>query len=786
MVLQNTNNRGKNMLRDFTANEGYRITVSSADCRGKGTNCNFPHEVIVDDLEGFTKVCTKDHLLGTFTDYYRKTKNFISADALGMDCDNDHSDEPDDWKNPEDVREAFGDVPFYVSYSRNHMKDKKGKSARPRFHIIFLIDPMDNARSYAALKRQTQKRFPFFDKQALDAARLFFGTEDPQVAFYEGHTTLNAYLQKSQDPVKQERKQALPSRDDKSIPEGERNATLYQFAVKILKRYGDTATAWDHYLSKTLACDPPLEVEEIDSIWDSAEKYFHTVIEQQEGYLPPDEYEVTYGYEPEDYSDVGQAEVLERVFGNEVRFTTGTGFLRYNGVIWEESRQRAQAAAQELTAVQLVEARKKILFSIKGLRASGAEKLIVELGEKKAEKEFSKGQQEAYQTYKAARSYYQFVVKRRESRNITATLKEAQPMLEMDPAELDTDAYLLNTPEYTIDLRKGMKGIQEHRSEDFITKCTMCSPSKVGMHQWRDALKLFFQDDPELESYVQEIVGLAAVGRVYVEFLIMAHGGGRNGKSTFWNTISAVLGSYSGKLSADTLTVGCRRNVKPELAETKGKRLLIASELEEGTRLNTATIKQFCSTDEIFAEKKYKDPFKFTPSHTLVLYTNHLPKVGANDPGTWRRLVVVPFNATIEGNDDILNYTQHLIDTCGGAVLSWIIEGAQRIIAKNFKLSQPACVVKAIEAYREENDWLGHFLEDRCEVGAELLQKSGELYSAYRSYCGIKGEYTRSTSDFYAALELAEFTRTRNKKGRFIKGLKLKPYEYEAIDDFLA
>ena len=148
---------------------------------------------------------------------------------------------------------------------------------------------------------------------------------------------------------------------------------------------------------------------------------------------------------------------------------------------------------------------------------------------------------------------------------------------------------------------------------------------------------------------MQQIVGMAAVGRVYMESLVIAYGEGRNGKSTFWNTIARVLGTYSGNMSADTLTVGCKRNVKPELAEAKGKRLIIAAELEEGMRLNTSVVKQMCSTDEIFAEKKYKDPFSFTPSHTLVLYTNHLPRVGANDPGTWRRLIVIPFHARIEG-----------------------------------------------------------------------------------------------------------------------------------------
>ncbi len=69
----------------------------------------------------------------------------------------------------------------------------------------------------------------------------------------------------------------------------------------------------------------------------------------------------------------------------------------------------------------------------------------------------------------------------------------------------------------------------------------------------------------------------------------------------------------------------------------------MAAESQEGARLNDSIVKQLCSTDAIFAEKKYKDPFSFIPSHTLVLYTNHLPKVSASDDGIWRRLIVIPF-----------------------------------------------------------------------------------------------------------------------------------------------
>ena len=217
----------------------------------------------------------------------------------------------------------------------------------------------------------------------------------------------------------------------------------------------------------------------------------------------------------------------------------------------------------------------------------------------------------------------------------------------------------------------------------------------------------------------------------------------------------------------------------------RGQRLVIAAELEEGTRLNTATVKQMCSTDEVYAEKKYKDPFSFVPSHTLVLYTNHLPKVGAIDAGTWRRLIVVPFNARITGSGDIKNYAEYLYENAGPAILAWMIEGAKRVIDLGFHIALPPVVETAIAKYREENDWLAHFVADNCEVGAGLTAKSGELYQAYRTYCADTGEFFRSTAEFYAALDTTGYTRSRTNKGVIVHGLKLKNRDFAPFDDFL-
>lgn len=405
---------------------------------------------------------------------------------------------------------------------------------------------------------------------------------------------------------------------------------------------------------------------------------------------------------------------------------------------------------------------------------SGVDAETISKGGKVLEKAVDDTSRKAYIEYRSALTYRAFVMKRRDMKYISATLQAAKPMLLKDIADFDSQAFLLNTPTATYDLQKGVNGGRPHRPEDYLTKMTAVSPDNVGEEIWKDALHCFFCDDQSLIDYVQQICGLCAIGKVYQEALMIAYGEGSNGKSTFWNAISRVLGSYSGTMSADALTVGCKRNVKPEMAELKGKRLVIAAELEEGMRLNTAVIKQLCSTDEIQAEKKYKDPFRYTPAHTLVLYTNHLPRVGANDDGTWRRLIVIPFLAKLEGKSDIKNFADYLVEHAGGAILSWVMEGAKQVIDRQFQLEVPSCVKRAIHAYRESNDWMSAFLEDCCEVQETNQQKSGELYQAYRAYCSKNGEYTRSTTDFYTGLENAGFERKKTKKGIIVSGLKIK------------
>ena len=738
------------------------LIIYQANVIGKQNNCLYPHRREVTNGDELAAAVAMDHVCAEYQNNYRSIANFIRSNCVVMDCDNDHSDDPAEWITPESLASEYEEIKYAITFSRHHMKEKEGKSARPRFHIYFEIEPTADADKYTKLKKNIRVVYPFYDDNALDAGRFIYGSSTDEVIWHDGEKTIE-FLVTAGDTVQ-------------TIPEGRRNATMSRFAGRIVKRYGVTEQSYKIFMEEAAKCDPPLDDEELAKIWASARRFAKRV-QSQPGYVPPEQFKGGGNLKPADYSDIGQAKIVAMDCAAELAYSTGTDFIIYDGKRWVESKPKSIGCMERFLDRQLKDAKAALENAKEKLMAGGVSEQLISAGGKTLEKQIQQDQMQAYLAFLSAIAYHAFVMKRRDIKFITSALQAVKPMVEVETADLDVDENLLNCPDGTYDLRQGLSGRKEHDPGDLITKIMTYAPGDEGKDLWLSAVNKTFQSDTELAEYVQKIVGLAAIGEVYQEAIIIAYGDGSNGKSTFWNTIAGAMGNYAGMISADALTVGCRRNVKPELAEVKGKRILIAAELEEGMRLSTSIVKQLSSTDEIEGEKKYKDPFKFRPTHTLVLYTNHLPRVGAMDAGIWRRLIVIPFNAKITGKGDIKNYSKYLLQNAGPYITKWIIEGAQKAIADNYKLKLPGCVQEAIARYKADNDWMTHFLEECCEVGDGLEEKSGELYSSYRSFCARSGEFCRSTTEFYSMLKTRGFERVRRNSGRFVLGLKLADTE---------
>lgn len=150
------------------------FTIYSADVTGNPGNCSYPHKHVILDEDSLKAAICHDYVCAEYKNSYRNGDNFIGSDCLPVDCDNDHSENPDDWVTPDNIMQAFPGVSFTIHYSRYNNREKNGKAARPKFHVLFPIEYVSDSSLYSDMKKLVNSIFPYFDTQALDAARFFF------------------------------------------------------------------------------------------------------------------------------------------------------------------------------------------------------------------------------------------------------------------------------------------------------------------------------------------------------------------------------------------------------------------------------------------------------------------------------------------------------------------------------------------------------------------------------------------------------------------------------------
>lgn len=468
---------------------------------------------------------------------------------------------------------------------------------------------------------------------------------------------------------------------------------------------------------------------------------------------------------PADMTDTGQAILFAKAMTDKMRYSDNLGWLVYNGKNWEPNEAEARRQAHRFTRKQLTDAKN----------------LLLEITERLMKPKEGDSTEWLKAEQKRANEYLKFAEKERNTYPMSAFLKEAGAILFVDVQKLDADGFLLNTPAGTVDLRTGKT--REHSPRDLLTKITAAAPDPddgKGREIWTEFLDTVTEGNADISDFLQLVAGQAAVGMVFMENLVIAAGEGGCGKSTLFNCLMDVLGTYATAVSAD-LFVSDKREKKHELVNLRGQRLVLCGELQsDGQLLDTAMLKRLCSKDSIYAERKYKDGFSFKPSHTVCMFTNHLPMLKQLDSGTKDRLVIVPFNRRIRGTAlEIKNYESYLAENAGGYILSWVIEGAKKFLELGGKVQPPEAVQAVTEKYFEEQDTLGRFLRELTEISTGDFTQARMLYRQYVYYTKDRGEFPLSEVRFAKAMKDRKYTATEVRHIKIYINLKLIEIRYD-------
>ena len=347
--------------------------------------------------------------------------------------------------------------------------------------------------------------------------------------------------------------------------------------------------------------------------------------------------------------------------------------------------------------------------------------------------------------------------------NMAAT----DPAVAVTAAQLNRGDLLLNVQNGTINLATGE--LRPHDQADLLTYALPVAYDPAATCPTGD--RFLARGAPGLAVYLARAVGYTLSGTAVEQCLLFLYGRGANGKTTFIETIAALMGDLAHKARAAALMAEAAERIPNEIAVLAGKRFVVASELADGGRLNEGLVKDLTGNDAISARFLYGEPFTFRPSFVLWLYGNHRPVIVGTDEGIWRRVHLVPFTVQIPPAERDPALPAKLRAELPG-ILAWAVRGWRA--HQQHGLGTPEAVTAATADYRAESDVLGHFIAEKCVVGPTTSARANELYSAYAEWAEASGLRPLSSVKFAVALAERGFIKgPRTSRGHVWQGIGL-------------
>ncbi len=510
--------------------------------------------------------------------------------------------------------------------------------------------------------------------------------------------------------------------NDGRIPESGRNNTLTSLAGSMRRKgMGEAAIEAALQAENIDKCDPPLDEAEVSAIAASIMRY------------PASSHEdIT-----QSLNDAGNAVRFGARHIGEVIYVAGLGWHQWNGLFWcRDGMGKVMELAKQVA--------RDIFKEAAVVSDDALQKLVL---------------RHATTSLKAA--------------NLEAALKLARslPELVVSVDQLDSHDMLLGVANGVIALRTG-KLMPVQRNQLMTRHSSVIFDAKATCPLFLAFVDQVTSDDKALANFLQRAVGYTLSGAIRERCLFFLYGSGANGKSVFLNVVRELLGNdLACQTPSETLMVK-KTGGTNDIARLQNVRAVIANEVEEGTLLAEALVKQMTGGEKLSARFHYQEFFEYMPKFKLFIAGNHRPVIRGRDNAIWDRIRLIPFVVTIaKAKRD--HHLQAKLRAELPGILNWAIKGCKDWQKKG--LAEPKIISDAVTAYREEMDVIGAWLAERCIRGDALENKASYAYQNYKGWAEQNGYRPMANGNFGRDLAVI-FKRESRKDGNFYLGFKCHYY----------
>jgi P4 family phage/plasmid primase-like protien len=329
------------------------------------------------------------------------------------------------------------------------------------------------------------------------------------------------------------------------------------------------------------------------------------------------------------------------------------------------------------------------------------------------------------------------------------TLTKSESAIMVNPDSWNSDSFLLNCNNGTINLRTGK--LLPHRKTDNLTKLIPVNyDPEAECPRWELFLKEIFMGDKDLITFIKYAVGYSLTGSIKEECIFICYGTGRNGKSKLLDTIEFLMGDYGRNVDPSTFEESRKfsGSASEDIARLKDARFISTIETAEGRKMAEGLIKKMTGDRIITARELYKSSIQFEQKYKLWIATNHKPIIKGTDNAIWERIKLIPFEMYFSEEKRDKDLLQKLIAEAPG-ILNWAIEGCLNWQSGGLYPVSSGRVKEATDKYRNEMDLLGEFVEEKCIQNPSATVSKQLIYNTYLDWCKDSGiQYPESKIRF--------------------------------------
>lgn len=285
-----------------------------------------------------------------------------------------------------------------------------------------------------------------------------------------------------------------------------------------------------------------------------------------------------------------------------------------------------------------------------------------------------------------------------------------------------------------------------------VKYCNVRYDPSADCPTWRKCVSTWFGSE-EVAWYMQKVLGKMLAGRPDEEAFYLLIGDGANGKSSFLETISEVMGGYSKALSDETV-IGRKGTPasghRADIVRLQGARFVYCSETGSGESFRAADLKRISGGDKISARGAYAAEVKEFPARfTLFIATNFAPNMQGADNAMRRRIRLIDFPHDFENDPKYramrIKGLSQVLKAERSGIFNWLLEGREGELKEG--LAVPKSVQDASNAYVDLHDLVTQWFDERCEIGRPEKENDPSTKDLFESYCQWLESMNEPTSD---------------------------------------